>query len=411
MQPKTKLRTVCLASDGEARRGVALAILTSKRKLLPTSPIYPALCSLKFMDLYVGDDDLTADKDWKHLVKRFRNLLLRARGVLVQGIRITPSIIESHLKMSGHSAAHLHSLFNPDDEQDVKLAFDLLKAIWSLPALTEHRNPLVIEARNSLRILGKLLYHIVFPYLCVDLSLSEQLEHFSAAAHLALILYRSAGKEFIPTLLYTDLMIMIKNVFFCVAKAKVDNPQGKFFVVLLGTDRLEELFGILRTMVGNDANLDMWQLASRLTGTTQVSNILAKYPHWDRAPRRLKLPAITCDSTELPGTSDHIKPGSWRGNVDVKGVTLQTSWNRGRRMVQDECDFTVPLFLALEMTSEVTIIAPFTKRLVGSVIDEPDESQENIGKSGDSDSPGPSVAQVPDPSTGKPLKLFSPSLR
>lgn len=53
--------------------------------------------------------------------------------------------------------------------------------------------------------------------------------------------------------------------------------------VLLGTDRLEILYGILRTMVGNDANLDLLlvQLGLRLTGTTEVSTILAKYPHWD----------------------------------------------------------------------------------------------------------------------------------
>lgn len=88
-------------------------------------------------------------------------------------------------------------------------------------------------------------------------------------------------------------MIMIKNIIFCVAKAKVDNPDGEFYIILLGTDRLEELFGILRTMVGNDTNLDILQLASRISGTTEVSNILAKYPQWDRAPRRLKLPVIT----------------------------------------------------------------------------------------------------------------------
>jgi hypothetical protein len=125
---------------------------------------------------------------------------------------------------------------------------------------------------------------MVFPYLCVDLSLSEQIEHLSAAAHLAMILYRSAGKEFIPTNLYVDLMIMIKNVIFCVAKAKVEDPEGEFWIILLGTDRLEELFGILRTMVGNDANLDILQLVSRLSGTTEVANILAKYPQWDCSP-------------------------------------------------------------------------------------------------------------------------------
>ena len=120
--------------------------------------------------------------------------------------------------------------------------------------------------------------------LCRPLSLSEQIEHLSATAHLAIILYRLAGKDFIPTNLYIDLMIMIKNFLFCVAKAKIDDPDGEFWLILLGTDQLKELFGILRTMVGNDANLDILQLVSRLSGTTEVANILAKYPQWDRLP-------------------------------------------------------------------------------------------------------------------------------
>jgi len=78
---------------------------------------------------------------------------------------------------------------------------------------------------------------------------------------------------------------MIKNVFFCVAKAKVDDWDGSFWIILLGTDRLEELFGILRTMIGTDTNLDLFSLASRLSGCTEVSNILAKYPQWDHSPR------------------------------------------------------------------------------------------------------------------------------
>lgn len=75
-------------------------------------------------------------------------------------------------------------------------------------------------------------------------------------------------------------MIIIKNVYFCVAKAKVDDPLGKFFLVLLGTDRLEELFGILTTMIGNDANCDILQMLDRVRGTTEVATILTKYPHY-----------------------------------------------------------------------------------------------------------------------------------
>lgn len=173
---------------------------------------------------------------------------------------------------------------NPKDQQDVKMAFDMLRAIWNLPRESNNKNPGFRQACEALWTLGKLLFHLIYPFLCVDLSLSKQLEHLSAAAHLILTLYSQTKKDFIPSELFIDVMIMIKNVYFCVAKCKVDDPEGSFWIILLGMDRLEELFGILCTMVGNDANLDFLQLVSWITGTTEVSNILAKYPQWDRGP-------------------------------------------------------------------------------------------------------------------------------
>ena len=239
------------------------------------------------------------------------------------------------------------------------MAFDMLKDIWRLPRISENPHPGFQKAREAVWILGKLLYHLVFPYLCVDLSLSEQIEHLSAAAHLAIALYKLAGKDFIPLNLYIDLMIMIKNVLFCVAKAKIDDPDGELWIILLATDRLEELFGILHTMVGNDANLDILQLGCRLAGTTEVSNILAKYPYWDQSPQRLKLPALSRESKEISDSADHIKPSSWRGNVKVKDVSLQTSWNRGRHLVEDECTFVKPILMEMETTPGVDLLAPF----------------------------------------------------
>jgi len=181
-----------------------------------------------------------------------------------------------------------------------------------------------------------------------------------------MILYRLAGKQFIPTNLYTNLMIMVKNVIFSVAKAKVDDPDGEFWLILLGTDRLEELFGILRTMVGNDANLDILQLVSRLAGTTEVSNILARYPQWDRSPRCLKLPTMSRDSEfkEIPDSADHIKPGSWRGNVKLKDISLQTSWNRGRRMIEQGCDSLKNVLLNLDELEGIDILSPFGTPLI-----------------------------------------------
>ncbi|KAH8993073.1 hypothetical protein EDB86DRAFT_2805800 [Lactarius hatsudake] len=310
-------RTVCIASDGEAKRGDALVILTMSSQLSASSPIYGQLFSLKLMNHLVGPDDLTADKDFKHVFKRQRNLLMRQKGVLVQGFCVTPAILRTHLESHGVLPHRLRSLLNPNDKQDVVLAYSLLKEIWSLPPPPADSSPSFARAREALNVYGQFAHHLMMPYVCVDLDLDQQLIHLSAAAHMAFFLYRdcSARTQFMPTQSYVDIMIMIKNVFYCVAKAKVDNPHGNFYPILLGTDRLETFFGLIRTAVGTDANVDVLQLGSRASGLTEVALILAEHPEWDLGTRRL--------------TFDHISPKDWRGNATVARVNLHSCWFLG----------------------------------------------------------------------------------
>jgi hypothetical protein len=94
--------------------------------------MYPLLKPLTFLNLHVGDDELTCDKDWKHVFKQWRNLLLCQRGVVVNKVRIIPDIIREQFRLAGLSAEHIRSLFNPEDQQDIKMAFNMLKDIWSL---------------------------------------------------------------------------------------------------------------------------------------------------------------------------------------------------------------------------------------------------------------------------------------
>jgi len=104
-----------------------------------------------------------------------------------------------------------------------------------------------METQEGLHTLGKVFMNILLPYVCVKLSLSEQLTLLSMAAHMLLAMAHEdkAGMKLMPSQLYINIMIMIKNAYFCVAKAKVDDLIGKFFLILLGTDRLEDIFGIL----------------------------------------------------------------------------------------------------------------------------------------------------------------------
>ncbi|TFK58748.1 hypothetical protein BDN72DRAFT_950059 [Pluteus cervinus] len=364
----TKIRTVSIASDGESKRGQALVLETFKQPLSSASPIYSLLSLLPLMNLEVGKDDITADKDYRHIFKCSRNLLLRKRGIKIHGSHIMPISIIQHLRANNVKDKRLHNLTNPSDKQDVKLAYDLLSAIWSLPLAPESSPPLYTKARNGLRTLGKLFYHLLLPYICIDLSLSEQLVHLSAAAHLLLALAReeNAGALLIPTQLYINIMIMIKNAFFCVAKCKKDDPAGQFWLILLGTDRVEEIFGITRTMVGNDCNVDVLQLSLRLTGTTEVSTILAQHPEWDRTPRRLRLPSLSKDTLEVHDRVDHIRPNSWRGDVCVANVSLQSCWQRGCETIKEEIPHLAPILDEIATNPSVNILRPFGKDIVRS---------------------------------------------
>ncbi|KAF7330749.1 hypothetical protein MVEN_02413600 [Mycena venus] len=315
----TTYRVICAASDGEARRGKAFVIEFMKRPLSMESPIFPLLSGLEFMNLLVGDDDMTADKDAKHALKCLRNLTMRDTGIKIRGFRITAAIIKEHLRRDQFVERTIRSLLNPNDRQDVMLAFSLLKAIWELPGAPPNSTPTFSRAREALKIFGKLGYYLVMPYVCVDLDLSTQLTYLSAAAHLLLDLYvhDNARTTFMPTQTFVNLMIMIKNVFFCVAKTKVDIPDGKFWLILLGTDRLETFFGLLRSAIGPDSNIDLLQLANRASGLCEIAAIMAEHPEWDRAPRRLKLPAVGEAGKILPSKFDHLNPTSWRGNTEL----------------------------------------------------------------------------------------------
>ncbi|KAF7338947.1 hypothetical protein MVEN_01970900 [Mycena venus] len=290
----TTYRLICAASDGEARRGKAFVMEFMKRPLAPESPIFPLLDGLEFMNFLVGDDNMTADKDAKHALKCLRNLTMRDAGIKIRGFRVTAAIIKEHLRGDQFIERTIHSLLNPNDRQDVILAFSLLKALWELPDAPPNSSPTFLRAREALKIFGQLGYYLVMPYVCVDLDLSTQLTYLSAAAHLLLDLYvhDNARTAFMPTQTFVNLMVMIKNVFFCVAKTKVDIPDGKFWLILLGTDRLETFFGLLRSAIGPDSNVDLLQLANRASGLCEIAVIMAEHPEWDRAPRRLKLPAV-----------------------------------------------------------------------------------------------------------------------
>ena len=180
----------------------------------------------------------------------------------------------------------LRTLLNPSDKQDVPKALELLKHVSDLSLAPDDHNPTWIAQRHAIYLMGCICYLLMWPFTDVTFCLQQQLEYLSAASHLLLVLFQENPQrgEFMPTQLYTDIQLMIKNVFFCAAKEKIANPNGRIYIILLGTDRLKTSFSILCTMVGNDANADILQLATRFSHISEVQNILASNPSWDHSP-------------------------------------------------------------------------------------------------------------------------------
>ncbi|KAF8340756.1 uncharacterized protein EI90DRAFT_3117309 [Cantharellus anzutake] len=196
-------------------------------------------------------------------------LTLRPAGFSIFDTIITLQILKRHLHQNEMSFTTNWALLNPADKQDIPKAIELLKAIWDLPLITNNKDPIWTAQRYALHLFGRVCFWFVQLYIDITLSLQQQLGHLSAAAQLLLILFQENPNkgQFMPTQLYIDIQIAIKN------------------------------------------------LSTRLLHVTEIQNILAHHPEWDRSPQHLRLPSLQ----ELEKESqhiDHITPGLWKGRED-----------------------------------------------------------------------------------------------
>ncbi|KAI0337896.1 hypothetical protein BDW22DRAFT_1487987 [Trametopsis cervina] len=329
-----QLRVYTIDSDGDSKRRLAAASLTLAHRMSESSPLYEILHRLELFNLYCGEDDLVSNIDYDHIFKRLRNTGLRIKGITIDNIFLTPSIIRQHLLDSGLEVRKVDTLLAPNDKQNVPLAQGFLSAITALVEDGKNKPPAYRESRRALRALGFFFHHALVTYTDIRLTLGEQLEHLSALAHCGLALYSQFKGGFIPVQLYFDIMTMVKAAYFSVAKTQVANPHSKFWLILLGTDSLEKLFGIVRTMIGNDTNADQLQLASRLGSASLCSQLLQLHPEWDKGPNRLKLRPM--EAGVVSRDYDHITPALWIGDLSVSKVVLWTSWKRGATIASEE---------------------------------------------------------------------------
>src|SRR5260370_34627717 len=96
MRGTIKGEVYCIASDSESRHGKALVTLTEHTPLSQASPLFAYLGSLPLLNLMVVKDELTSDRDYKHVMKKFWNVHVRPSSISIGRVQIT-SAWQSHL--------------------------------------------------------------------------------------------------------------------------------------------------------------------------------------------------------------------------------------------------------------------------------------------------------------------------
>lgn len=314
------------ATDGDGTRRIIFYLLMSFL-IEGNSKIYPIVSTLRFMDLHVGENDETVDYDGKHLAKRVRNNMISAQ-FQIAGVVLVRRDIESILSLAEKEKTKhsIEELVNPADKQNVSLATDFLIA-FSVAVQKPELKSLgfrIASVSDVLKLLGMVVEGILALYCYITFSVEEQLQHISTAAHSFLVLFREYC-DVLPNQLYHDLQATYKNVFFCAAKFKVYHPERPFFIVILGTDPEERLFGNVRLKYKQNG-LNALEILYCARALKEMTAVMEQHPEWTK--NSSKVMSRLC--------LDYSKPSSWDvAKLKMENVDVRSCWTKGRLNVEN----------------------------------------------------------------------------
>jgi hypothetical protein len=131
-----------IASDGDSWRRKAMAMLTLIHEPKLDSYLQKQLGELGLFNYLCGSAEETADIDYKHILKCLWNTLLQLKCMALDGVVLTPQLLKWHLLKQGLKDEHgINALLLPKDKQDVKLMYDLLSSIATLPPPLDTDSP------------------------------------------------------------------------------------------------------------------------------------------------------------------------------------------------------------------------------------------------------------------------------
>ncbi|KAJ3525352.1 hypothetical protein NMY22_g10613 [Coprinellus aureogranulatus] len=310
---------VCAATDGESSfRGARYELALTK---LVSPPLYEKLRGLTGLNLAVGPGDLLGCCDPKHIFKRFaQNLRSTGLQLTLGDVVIGYHDIRSALRHSGVTEERMNMLLNPQDKQNVPIALDLLKELKNanIPDTTE------ANRIRHVKLLAEIYSFFITPFTDITLGLAAQVRKLSTYAHLIFALYRRHGRSFMNGALYGDSISIVKTIIILIARYQTKDGEIRFYIILVGTDRVEGIFSHVRTQ-DHARNCDIVQFGDKCCIGAEINRIVLNRPELDPGHEKR---AIKDSKGE-----DHINTVSWDKNAELRvgSVVLDGVFFDGRR--------------------------------------------------------------------------------
>ncbi|CAN0258618.1 unnamed protein product, partial [Scytosiphon promiscuus] len=154
-------------------------------------------------------------------------------------------------------------------------------------------------------------------------TIAQLLRGLACVSVLLLFLFRENRTSFIPGQLYHDMQATIRAKSHVVSEAQLRCPFEKLYTWMIGTDGLENLYAVTRTLT-HARNVDAKELSERFSVAIGVEQVFEKKPEWKRVSKRLN------------GTLDHTNPRHWddngpANNTDVREVDVSSCWYDGSK--------------------------------------------------------------------------------
>jgi hypothetical protein len=249
-------------------------------------------------------------------------------GISLYGYVVTAPLLARYLRRLGLNAVQIAALLEPHDAQNVPAAIDLVKKLEEIANLsTQGMDSSEHQDLATIRAFSNLFGSFVKAYTDLSLSLSDQMSLLAKYALMGAWFYRRDTTRFLPNQLYIDSMTCIKNAYICLAKQKILDPRESFFLILLGTDCVEQLFACARMIGGHNPNFGLYTFALLLGMGLDINRVLDNNPKWHVGHRRL--------NTSRGESADHLRPKHWKGNVVAGDVDLKSVWDTGCKLAAD----------------------------------------------------------------------------